>query len=147
MQSVQGLTPVHNDQIVMPNGSSYRIAEVQAARVVEEYDASLILGQLDGQWTVFLRNGPIEGQPFPVLGLGPELPSPDLIQRRLHQADTRRHGGKIAERADRVNQQKIREARRKGDEGAGETAEAFDWAMHAKKQHPTPRIFVPGGKD
>lgn len=144
MLTLHGLTPIQNDAIYLPNGQRMNIHELQAARAVEQYDESLVLGQLEGQWTVFVRTGPIEGQPFPVLGLGFELPSPDLITRRLHQADTKRHGGEIAVRVDRVNAERLRDIRRKGDEGAGETAEMFDTGLHLMKQHPTPRIFVPG---
>lgn len=144
---MQGFTQVRNEEIYLPDGRRMNVYELQAARVIEEYDPSLILGQLHNQWTVFLRNGPVEGYPFPVLGLGHELPSPEQIQRRLHDADTRRHGGKIAQRVDRANEEKKREARRRSDQAAGETAEAFDTAAHLMKQHPTPRIFVPGRKD
>lgn len=141
---MQGLTPVRSEEIHLPDGRRLNIGEAQAARIVEEYDPALVLGQLHGQWTVFVRNGPIEGNPFPVLGLGHELPSPDQIQRKLYQSDTQRHGGKIAERVDRINAEKQRDARRKGDEGAGETAAYFDWAARQMGVHPEPRIFVPG---
>ena len=143
-----GFTPVRNEEIYLPDGRRMNVAEMQAARAVEEYDPSLVLGQLHGQWTVFVRNGPREtgGMPFPVLGLGHELPHPEQITAKLHRSDTRRHGGEIAKRVDRQNQEHIKRVRAKADQGAGEVAEHYDWAMHAMKQHPTPRIFVPGDK-
>ena len=141
---MEGFEPVHNDSIWLPSGQTYRIHELQAARAVEEYDASLILGQLNGQWTVFLRNGPTQGQPFPVLGLGHELPTPEVIKAKLYRADTQKHGGKIAQRVDRQNREAQKVLRAKADDAAGETAEYFDIAHRIKKTHPTPRIFVPG---
>jgi hypothetical protein len=137
--------PVHNDQIVMPNGNSYSVREMQAARAVEEYDSSFILGQLNGTWTVFLRNGPIEGNPFPIFALGNELPAPEEIKRRMYHADTKRHGGKIAAKVDRVNEQRKRELRKKADEGVAQTVEAFDFGLRAKGVHPFPKIYVPRG--
>lgn len=136
--------PVHNDSIYLPNGTRLNIRESQAARAVEEYDSSLILGQLHGQWTVFLRNGPMEGNPFPVLGLGHELPTPEQIKKRLYAADTKRHGGKIALKVDRQNEAAKRALRKKADEGVGAAVEAFDWGLRAQGVHPHPRIFVPG---
>jgi hypothetical protein len=139
-----GLQQVRNEEIYLPDGRVMNVVELQAARAVEAYDSSLILGQLHGQWTVFVRNGPIEGNPFPVLGLGFELPSPDEITRKLHTSDTRRHGGKIAERVDRQNRERQRQRRAAGDQKVGEVAETYDTALRLMKQHPTPRIFVPG---
>jgi hypothetical protein len=135
--------PVHNDSIYMPNGARMSVRELQAARAVEEYDGSLILGQLHGEWTVFLRNGPIEGNPFPVLGLGHELPAPEEVKKRLHDADTKRHGGKIATKVDRMNEERKRALCKQADDGVGATVEAFDWGLRKEGVHPHPRIYVP----
>ena len=135
--------PVHADRIFLPNGNSYSVREIQAARAVEEYDGSLVLGQLDGQWTVFLRNGP-EGNPFPVLGLGYELPAPEAIKKRMYEADTKRHGGQIAQRVDRQNEARKRAFRKHADDGVGAAVEAFDFGLRKQGAHPFPRIFVPG---
>jgi hypothetical protein len=142
---MQGMTQVRSEEIFLPDGTRMNISEVQAARAVEAYDESLVLGQLHDQWTVFVRNGPIEGNPFPVLGLGFELPHPDEITRRLHVSDTKRHGGAIAQRVDRQNREKQRQLRAAADDKVGEVAETIDIGHHLMKSHPTPRIFVPGG--
>lgn len=118
-----------------------------AAKAVEEYDPDLAIGQDErtGDFVVLLKRGP-GGNAFPVLGLGPELPAPEEIKRRLHMADTRRRGRQIVADIERKNEQRRKELRAQTSDAAGEVAEAMDTALHLMKRHPVPRIFVPSGK-
>jgi hypothetical protein len=65
-------------------------------QAVEEYDEDLTIARHEqtGEWVILLKRGP-EGRPFPVFGLGPELPSPEAIKQKLYEGDVRRHGGRI----------------------------------------------------
>jgi len=132
------------ESIWIPGRGQMVIRELQAARAVEEYASDLILGfRKDTQeWVVFKQGGP-DGQPFPVFGLGRELPTPEEIQKRLYLADTKRRGGQIVEEVNRRNEARQQAARDVADGAAEIAAEAFDWALR-KEGHGNQRIFVPG---
>lgn len=134
--------------IWIPGAGLVPIHVRSAMKAVEEYDADLKLArdEVADQWVVMLKNGP-EGRPFPVLGLGYELPAPEEIKRRLYMADTRRRGREIVAEIERRNEARRQELRAKAHDAGGEVAEAMDTALHLMKRHPVPRIFVPSGKD
>ena len=116
----------------------------QAQQALREYDPDLSLGRDGEQWVVILNR---TDRPFPVLGLGFELPAPEEIKRRLYQGDTRRRGHVIAKEIDAHNES-IKKAKRDAvADGAREFADALDTARHIKKTHQAPRIFVPSGKE
>ena len=135
------------DQLWVPGYGNVPVGMSAAAKAVEEYDPDLALGQDErtGDFVVLLKRGP-DGTAFPVLGLGPELPAPEEIKRRLHKGDTRRRGREIVADIERVNAQRRAELRKDTHEAAGEVAEAMDTALHLMKRHPVPRIFIPSGK-
>ena len=143
---MSALTPIKSDAIWLPGKGMVSLSARAAAKAVEEYDPDLILGKhaATDDWVVFIKNGP-GGQPFPVFGLGKELPGPDEIKRRLYQADTKRRGTKIVAEVERRNEQRRREAAARASDAAGEVAEAYDWALRKQGAHPFPRVFVPAG--
>jgi hypothetical protein len=117
----------------------------RAKRVVEQYDERLMLARHEGtgDWCVWLKKGPFGGEPFPVVGLGKELPDPETLERRLMQADTARHRDKIL-RDMNANNERIRAAEREAaDQASGIAAEALEWGFRKEGAHPSPRIFVP----
>lgn len=126
----------------LPGGST-TTQERQVAQAVGEYDRDLKLGQRsDGEWVVFLcPEG--EQNPFPVLGLGFQLPSSDLVKEKLFKHDTRRNGRKIYSQMLRRMEDGKKASIARGDEGAGEAAEAMASAFRRQGAHPSPRIFVP----
>lgn len=115
----------------------------QAQQALREYNEDLSLAKDGDQWVVLMNRGP---QPFPVLGLGFDLPAPEEIKRQLYMGDTQRRGHLIAKEVDAHNEAIKRELRHKTNEGAGEFAEALDTARHIKKIHQAPRIFVPSAE-
>ena len=122
--------------------------DVRAARqAVREYDEDLTLGRHEhtGDWVVLLKRGP-EGRPFPVFGLGVELPPPEQIKKKLSDSDVRRNGARITEQIVRRKELHDKEVRRQAEEGSGEAAEAVSWAHRQMGSHPSPRIFVPDSK-
>lgn len=121
--------------------------ERAAAEAVVAYDPTLILGQNreTGEWIVFLRKGPHEGEPFPVLGLGNRLPAADEITRTLYAKDVRRHGEKLYEAIYRKQQAQLAELNRQAGERTGVAAEYMDHAFRKMGAHPSPRVFIPAG--
>lgn len=115
-------------------------------RAVESYDESLVLGrhELTGDWCVFLKRGPY-GDPFPVIGLGQQLPSPEEITQRLVKSDTKRNGTRLLDEITSQNERRRKELDDRSSEAAGMTAEAFEWGHRRMGSHPSPRIFVPAG--
>lgn len=128
-------------------GAGFVPAHIRSAqKAVEEYDPDLSLARdpdAGDQWVVLLNRGP-EGRPFPVLGLGYELPAPEEIKRKLYMSDTRKRGREIVAEVVRRNEARKRAFRDQAHDAGGEVAEAMDTALHLMKRHPTPRIFVPG---
>lgn len=138
----------HSKNIWVPGAGLVPLHIRQAQKAIEEYDADLRLARDEengGQWVVLLRGE--GGQEYPVLGLGYELPNPEQIKARLYKADTRRRGREIVRDIMRAQERAQAAARYETHQAAGEVAEAMDAALHVMKRHPTPRIFVPGGKD
>jgi hypothetical protein len=131
----------------IPGYGSVPVGMSAAAQAVNEYDPDLAIGQDErtGDFVVLLKRGP-DGTAFPVLGLGPELPAPGEIKRRLYKADTRRRGREIVASIERTNERQRKALRAQTHEAAGEVAEAMDTALHLMKRHPVPRIFVPSEK-
>ena len=121
--------------------------EREAAKALHEYDPDLVLGQdkSTGQWVVCLRNGPYSSEPFPVLGLGFDLPDRAEIQRRLHQADTRRQGDKIVKAVMRRQEDAVNAQRHEAGEKTGVLAEHLEHGFRKQDAHPSPRVFLPAG--
>lgn len=117
----------------------------QAEKLVKEYDADLRLAReaQSGDWVIAKRLGP-DGEPFPVLYLGPELPTPDKIKERLYKSDTRRRAAEIVREVTERNERRLKEARDRASDETGIAAEAAEWAFRQLGKHPNPRIFVPG---
>jgi hypothetical protein len=134
--------------IWLPNSGVVSVGEINASRAVEDYDPELILGRNEqtGDWHVFVKDGPYDGQPFPVMYLGEELPSYDEIQRLLYTHDVKRHGAKIIdaiERRKRIERERLE--KQHADESE-EVAEHIEWGLRQMGAHPKPRIFVPSEK-
>lgn len=115
-----------------------------AQQAVEAYDSRLELGQnqRNGEWVVLWKDGP-DGAPFPVLGLGHELPSYEEIQRLLYTYDTVRRGGDVVKDVIRRNEKRKAESRAELKERAGEVAEALEHAFHRMGKTSYKRVFVP----
>jgi hypothetical protein len=135
------------DELWVPGYGNVPVGMSAAAQAVREYDPDLAIGQdeRNGDYVVLLKRGP-GGTAFPVLGLGPQLPAPEEIKRRLHRADTRRRGREIVASIERNNERQRQRLRAEAHEAGGEVAETMDTALHLMKRHPVPRIFVPSGK-
>jgi hypothetical protein len=137
------LTPGKAPELWVPGAGLVPANIAQAELAVKEYSADLRLGQTpEGEWVVAMKQGP-DGEYFPVLGLGYELPSADLIKERLYKADTRRRGGEIVKEVQKRNDARQQKVKDEASDGAGIAAEAFDWAARKEGVHPNPRIFVP----
>jgi hypothetical protein len=121
--------------------------ERAASKAVREYDADCRLGQRKdtGEWIVYMTN-PATGEPFPVLGLGTRLPSPDEILRRMYQTDVRRHGDKIFRDIMRRQDAAHAAQKQKADDASEAVADALVSGYRKQGHNPFPRIFVPGGK-
>jgi hypothetical protein len=119
---------------------------MDAGNAVADYDPDLMLGRNNttGEWAVLMKNGPHDGQPFPVYSLGKELPSYSEIQRKLYESDVRRHGHKIVEQIQRRTEARKKQLDTVGHEASAESAEVIEHGMRKLGMLPnTQRIFVP----
>jgi hypothetical protein len=132
-------------QLWVPGAGLVPVHVRQAELLIKEYDADLRLAReaQSGDWVVAKRSGP-DGEPFPVLHLGPELPTPDKIKERLYKSDTRRRAAEIVREVDQRNERRAKEVRDRASDETGVAAEAMEWAYRKMGNHPNPRIFVPG---
>lgn len=133
-----------SESVWLPGRGELRFDELQAARAVEDYDPDLALGQdnRSGQWAVFLNDR--EGNPFPVLGLGHDLPSRDAIMEKLYKADVRRNGPAILAEMEEHQERTDREFADKVDEATTAVAEAIASNMNEHGTHPYPTIHMGG---
>jgi hypothetical protein len=120
---------------------------IRAKRAVEEYDENLTLGRhaLTGDWCIWLKRGPDE-PPYPVIGLGPDLPDASTLQGRLRAADTRIHGDSILTNMRKNNEALEKESKRAYDEATGIAAEAYEWAHRDIKGYSGRTANVKGHK-
>jgi hypothetical protein len=117
-----------------------------AQQAVEAYDSRLELGydERNKQWVVLWKDA-VDGAPYPVMGLGRELPSYEEIQRILYQGDTVRRGGKLIQEINRRQAQRRADSRQEVNEAAGEVAEALEYAFRKMGKTSYQRIFIPKG--
>ena len=120
---------------------------IRAKREVEEYDDALTLGRhtLTGDWCIWLKRGP-DKPPYPVLGIGKELPAPGTLQARLRAADTRLHGDAMLRRMNAENEAQKAVQSRAAEEATGEMAEALAWAQTDIKGYSGRTANVKGRK-
>lgn len=131
-------------EIWLPGGGVVPLHIRQAEKALEEYDARLSLGrnEQNGDWVVLLDGG--DGRPYPVLGLGLELPAPEKIKEKLHRSDTRRRGAEIVTEMVKRNDARLQAIKDKASDGSGQYAEALEWAFRkVGSTAASPRIFVP----
>lgn len=111
-----------------------------AVQAVREYGADLGLARHDesGDWVV-TKNGQ------PVFGLGVELPSPERIKEMLYGADAQRHGGKLAQKIQKLADQRAQAVRDEANNQTGVAAEALEWALHKEGRTSYRRVYIPKG--
>ena len=117
-----------------------------AQQAVEAYDSRLELGfnERNGEWVVLWKDGP-DGAPYPVMGLGRELPSYEKIQEILWRGDTVRRGGDVVRDVIRRNEERKAKGRAEVNDGAGEVAEALEHAFRRMGKTSYSKIHVPKG--
>jgi len=122
---------------------------VSAQNAVSEYDPDLMLGRNEhtGEWQALIKNGPHGGQPFPVFTFGLELPDYEGIKRKLYLSDVRKRGHQIVLDIQNRNDARKAERDRVAADAAGEVAEFMEHEFRKSGEHPSPRIFVPSGKE
>lgn len=128
----------------IPNGSVLPDDVRMAQKAIKAYDPNLELGvdKRTEQWVV-LWSRAVGEAPYPVLGLGFELPGYEEIQRRLYAGDVRRRGGEIVKEVNK-RQEAARKARKdEAHEAAGDTAEALEHAFHRAGETSYKRIYIP----
>lgn len=130
--------------IWLPGAGSVPAHIRTAQQAVEAYDSRLELGfnERNGDWVVLWRDGP-DGAPYPVLGLGKELPGYEEIQRLLYQGDTVRRGGEVVRDVIRRNEAQKAAGRAEMSDRAGEVAEVLEHAFRRMGKTSYSRIFVP----
>lgn len=117
-----------------------------AQEAIEAYDSRLELGfnERNGEWVVLWKDGP-DGAPYPVLGLGRELPGYEEIQRLLWQGDTVRRGGEVVRDVIRRNEKRKAEGRAELKDRAGEVAEALEYAFRRMGKTSYSKVYIPKG--
>jgi uncharacterized protein YjbJ (UPF0337 family) len=112
----------------------------QATQAVREYGADLGLArhEASGEWVV-TKNG------YPVFGLGVELPAPERIKQMLYESDAQRHGGKLAEKIQKMTDARQRAAKQHAEDLTGTAAEALEWAHRKEGRTSHKRVYIPEG--
>lgn len=115
---------------------------VGCQRVCREYDDRLVLArhELTGDWVVFIKIS--RSNMYPVIGIGRELCDPEELSQRLWKSDTKRHGDKLLHQINESNEHIRRESRRRADDAAEATAEAFEWGFR-QEGVLAKKVFIP----
>lgn len=126
----------------IPGAGEVDIKIVACQRVCREFDDRLELArhELTGDWVVFIKLD--RGNLYPVIGIGRELCSPEELRERLWKADARRHGDKVLREINEHNARIQRASRRRADDAAEATAEAFEWGFRQEGVLPR-KVFIP----
>lgn len=125
----------------------------QVMAVIDSYgDGRFMLAKhgVTGDWCVWLRIGPVNGEPYPVLGLGQELPGPHEALNLMVKYDLKIHGQRIIEEMHAHNEQLKRQEEAEWEEQKARTAEVYLEAY--KKEGLFPRAVtvskdISGGKE
>lgn len=115
-----------------------------AQQAIEAYDSRLELGfdELNGNWVVLWKDA-VDGAPYPVMGLGRELPGYEEIQRLLWKGDTIRRGGDVIKDVNRRNAERKAKSDAEAHDHAGEVAEHLEHTFRRMGKTSYNRIFVP----
>lgn len=111
--------------------------------VIAENDpeGKLTLGRHNttGEWVLFLkpRAHPYGlDAPYPVLGLGTDLPDPQELRELLYRTDTRRNGDQILKDIHANNEKLRAKSRTAADDGIEIAAEAAESFLHRQSLTP-----------
>lgn len=117
-----------------------------AQQAIEAYDSRLELGfdELNKNWVVLWKDA-VDGAPYPVMGLGRELPGYEEIQRILYKGDTVRRGGEVVRDVARRNAARKKARDDEAHDRAGEVAEHLEHTFRRMGKTSYNRIFVPSG--
>lgn len=133
----------HEQKLWVPGRGDTTVGVAAIQHVLDEYDERLVLARHEytGDWVVFIKIN--RDDLYPVLGLGPTLPSPEEVGRKLYESDAARHGTKLLDQVNRHNEEIRKRNRAAAIEKDGEVAEHLEWAYRREGLHPQTRIFVP----
>lgn len=131
-------------RLYIPGAGEVDVRTLACMRVCREYDERLELArhELTGDWVVYIKIN--RDDLYPVIGIGPELCSPDELRERLFKADAKRHGEKMLDRINEHNERIRREARSRAIDVDHEVAEHLEWGMRQEGALPK-KVFVPRG--
>ena len=108
-------------------------------RALQAYDARVHFGlnQATGDWCAFYEM-PRGSNPqhIPILGFGKRIPSPDEAVRRLHRADTVKHGMRIFTDMEKHNRQLRKEREARVSEQTAIAVEGLESFLHAQGATP-----------
>lgn len=133
--------PAPASKIWVPRSHEMREA-VPLQRALRAYDERLYFGRNEdhGDWCVFLKM-PHGERDVPVLGFQDNIPTVEEMMKRVHAADTKRHGDAILVEMEKHNARLRAESRAKAEEAEGELAEVMESFLHAQGKTPYARSF------
>lgn len=122
-------------------GERKQLKELYKVIREEDPEDKLMLGQHpeSREWVLFLkpRANPFGlDAPYPVLGLGTEVPDPGEVRALLHKTDTRRNGSQIMDDIHANNNRIKAELDAKASEGAEILADAQRSFLHRQGKAP-----------
>lgn len=133
----------NEQKLWIPSEGEVDVRVRAAQRVVREEDERLVLArhEITGDWVVFIT---LEDRNlFPVVGIGPELPSnAEDLRALLHKYDTKRHGEKFLRDINAHNERIRKESRDRALDADGQVAEALEWGFR-REGVISPQVFIP----
>jgi len=129
--------------IYVPGHGTTTFEAYRVGKAVTEYDERLFFQRNyeTGDWCVFIRM-PGDEPAYPVIGFGAELPTVEEVTRRLHRADTMRHGWQIFDEIQKSQEDYKKQFRVAADEATDESTEVVEHFMRKHGKSPIIKVFM-----
>jgi hypothetical protein len=129
--------------IYIPGHGEMSWDEIRVDRAVKEYDERLFFARNaeTWDWCVYIRM-PRPEPPYPVIGFGREVPSVDVVMRKVYNADTTRHGWQIFDEIVESQEAYKKQFRDAADEATEESAEVVEHFLRQHGKSPVIKEFI-----
>jgi hypothetical protein len=136
------------NSIYIPGHGELSFAEFKVDRAVREYDDRLFFARnaKTWDWCVYISM-PRPEEPYPVIGFGQEVPEVHEVLRRLHNADTMRHGWEIFDEIQKSQDDFKKKFAYNADQASEESAEVIEHFLRRHGKSPVIKSLAKGVSD
>ena len=129
-------------KIFIPGQGSVDSSVYRVHCIVNDYDSNLSfkLNDETNDYCVYMRM-PYPEDPIPILGVGPSVPHPDYIIKRLRETDVRIHGDKLFDMIVKEQNAARDHKRYLADQASGDVTERIEKTLRKHGKSPIVKVF------